>query len=44
MPKLCEQARQERTNESAVAKWDASIEKNAAKKIAKKRAAIAVVA
>lgn len=40
----CEQARQERLNESAVGKWDASIEKNAAKVVAKKRAMLHAVA
>jgi integrase len=39
----CEQARQKVMNENAVAKWDSSIEKNAAKKFAKKRATIRVV-
>jgi integrase len=39
-----QQARQELMNESAGEKWDAAIEKNAAKKIAKKRAALVVVA
>jgi hypothetical protein len=39
----CEQARQKVMNENAVAKWDASIEKNAAQKLAKKRATIRVV-
>jgi hypothetical protein len=32
-----EQARQERMSESAVAKWDVSIQKNAARKVAGKR-------
>lgn len=40
----CEQARQARMNENAVVKWDASIEKNAAKAIAKKRAMLHAVA
>jgi hypothetical protein len=39
----CEQARQKVMNENAVTKWDASIENNAAKKLAKKRATIRVV-
>jgi hypothetical protein len=35
----CEQVRQERMNENAVAKWDAAIEKNASKKPRKLRIA-----
>jgi integrase len=38
------QVNQERVNENAVAKWDASLEKNAAKKVAKKRGGLAIVA
>jgi integrase len=39
-----EQVTQQDMNENAVGKWDASIEKRAAKKVAIKRAALAVVA
>jgi len=39
----CEQARQKVMNENAVGKWDANIEKNAAKKLAKKRALLRAV-
>jgi integrase len=40
----CEQARQNRMNENAVAKWDAAIEKKVAKKAAKKSTRLIVVA
>jgi integrase len=36
----CQQARQNVMNEMAVEKWDAAIEKNAAARLAKKRAMI----
>ena len=39
----CEQARQKVMNENAVGKWDANIEKNAAKKLAKKRSLLRAV-
>jgi integrase len=39
----CEQARQKIMNENAVGKWDAAIEKNAARKVAKKRAMLRAV-
>ena len=34
----CQQARQKIMNENAIVKWDANIEKNAVKAVAKKRA------
>ena len=39
-----QQVQQEGMNENAVAKWDAAIEKRAARKVASKRAALVVVA
>jgi len=39
-----QQVQQEDMNENAVAKWDAAIEKRAARKVASKRAALVVVA
>ncbi|MCK1653848.1 hypothetical protein IVA88_20735 [Bradyrhizobium sp. 149] len=38
-----QQAQQETMNENAVGKWDAEIEKRAAKRVASKRAALVVV-